>query len=64
MRTLCHDATPDEIAAHFALADVEDFPPRYNIAPTQPILVVIAGAAARAGLQPAGAPRRCWCAGG
>ncbi len=37
------DATPDEIAAHFALADVEDFPARYNIAPTQPILLVIAG---------------------
>ena len=37
------DATPDEIASHFALADVEDFPARYNIAPTQPILLVIAG---------------------
>ncbi len=36
------DATPDEIAAHFALADVEDFPARYNIAPTQPILLVMA----------------------
>ena len=23
--------------------DLEDFPPRYNIAPTQPILLVIAG---------------------
>ncbi len=37
------DATPEEIASHFALADVEDFPARYNIAPTQPILLVIAG---------------------
>ena len=27
----------------FGLADLEDFPPRYNIAPTQPILIVAAG---------------------
>jgi putative SOS response-associated peptidase YedK len=37
------DATPEEIASHFALADVEHFPARYNIAPTQPILLVITG---------------------
>lgn len=37
------DATPDQIAAHFALADVGDFPARYNIAPTQPVLLIIAG---------------------
>lgn len=36
-------ATPEEVAALFALLDLEDFPPRYNIAPTQPILMVIAG---------------------
>lgn len=35
--------TPDELAELFALIDLEDFPPRYNIAPTQPILMVIAG---------------------
>ena len=36
-------ATPDEVAALFGLGDLEDFPPRYNIAPTQPILLVMAG---------------------
>ena len=35
------NATPDEVAAHFALTDLEGFPPRYNIAPGQPILVVL-----------------------
>lgn len=34
---------PDELAELFALLDLEYFPPRYNIAPTQPILMVIAG---------------------
>jgi putative SOS response-associated peptidase YedK len=34
---------PGDIEDHFALADVEDFPARYNIAPTQPILLVTAG---------------------
>ncbi len=35
--------TPEELAAHFAIIDdLADFPPRYNIAPTQPILLVIA----------------------
>jgi putative SOS response-associated peptidase YedK len=36
-------ATPEEIEAMFALLDVGTFPPRYNIAPTQPILMVLAG---------------------
>lgn len=36
-------ATPEEIEALFALIDVEDFPPRFNIAPTQPILLLMAG---------------------
>ncbi len=36
-------ATPEEIEALFALLDLEPFPPRYNIAPTQPILMVLAG---------------------
>lgn len=35
--------TPQEIEATFGLAEVEAFPPRYNIAPTQPVLTVIAG---------------------
>jgi putative SOS response-associated peptidase YedK len=39
--------SPNEIKAHFALPDLEPFPPRYNIAPTQPILM-IAGAERRA----------------
>lgn len=36
-------ATPQEARDLFATPDVEDFPPRYNIAPTQPILLVAAG---------------------
>ena len=36
-------ATPEEIEALFALMELDDFPPRYNIAPTQPILIVTAG---------------------
>lgn len=35
--------TPEEVAAFFALMDLEAFPPRYNIAPTQPVLLVING---------------------
>lgn len=34
---------PEEVAELFGLADLEVFPPRYNIAPTQPILVVAPG---------------------
>lgn len=40
-------ATPDQTAAFIGLAELEDFPPRYNIAPTQPILAVV-GSEARA----------------
>jgi len=36
-------ATPEEVEAHFVAMDILPFPPRYNIAPTQPILLVIAG---------------------
>ena len=36
-------ATPEEVKETLALIGVEDFPPRYNIAPTQPILLVVAG---------------------
>ncbi|MEN0002427.1 MAG: SOS response-associated peptidase [Pseudomonadota bacterium] len=32
--------SPEDLERFFALAGVEAFPPRYNIAPTQPILVV------------------------
>lgn len=32
--------TPRELAEVFDLADLDAFPPRYNIAPTQPILMV------------------------
>lgn len=33
-------ATPDEVQELFGLEEIEDFPARYNIAPTQPILIV------------------------
>jgi putative SOS response-associated peptidase YedK len=35
-------ATPDELLELFGLLKVEDFPARFNVAPTQPILVVVA----------------------
>jgi putative SOS response-associated peptidase YedK len=35
--------TPEEIEAWFDLMELEAFPPRYNIAPTQPILMVVSG---------------------
>jgi hypothetical protein len=36
-------ATPDAVQELLATLDLEDFPARYNIAPTQPILAVIEG---------------------
>ncbi|WP_245477084.1 MULTISPECIES: SOS response-associated peptidase [unclassified Mesorhizobium] len=36
-------ATPGQTAAFLGLAELEDFPARYNIAPTQPVLMAIAG---------------------
>ncbi|TGT68526.1 SOS response-associated peptidase [bacterium M00.F.Ca.ET.159.01.1.1] len=36
-------ATPEQTAAFLGLAELEAFPPRYNIAPTQPVLMVLAG---------------------
>ena len=55
--------TPEELMEALGVVDLEDFPPRYNIAPTQPILLVIAGnaAASPAPTCPTAAP--CWRAG-
>jgi putative SOS response-associated peptidase YedK len=36
-------ATPEEIEVIFALLEIGAFPPRYNIAPTQPVLMIMAG---------------------
>jgi putative SOS response-associated peptidase YedK len=36
----CLTASPQDVARHFALDGVEPFPPRWNIAPTQPILLI------------------------
>jgi putative SOS response-associated peptidase YedK len=36
-------SSPRDVEDYFALAGIEDFPPRYNIAPTQPVLLVMAG---------------------
>ncbi|RWD64632.1 MAG: SOS response-associated peptidase [Mesorhizobium sp.] len=36
-------ATPVQTAAYLGLAELEAFPPRYNIAPTQPVLMILAG---------------------
>ncbi|NLS03012.1 SOS response-associated peptidase [Rhizobium sp. P32RR-XVIII] len=35
--------TPEELKELLGLLELEDFPARYNIAPTQPILVVVSG---------------------
>lgn len=36
-------ATPEEVADYLDLIGLEDFPQRFNIAPTQPILVIMEG---------------------
>jgi putative SOS response-associated peptidase YedK len=33
-------AEPDLVAEMFSLLDIDPFPPRYNIAPTQPVLII------------------------
>lgn len=46
-------AAPDETAAFMGLGELEAFPPRYNIAPTQPILAVLsAGSVTPGGNRP------------
>ncbi len=35
-------ATPEEVAELFGLDEIDPFPPRYNIAPTQPIMMISA----------------------
>jgi putative SOS response-associated peptidase YedK len=42
-------APPDAVAELLALIDLDPFPPRYNIAPTQPILIAVGGGAERPG---------------
>lgn len=39
------NATPDAVQSLLAVMDIDPFPPRYNIAPTQPILMALAGPA-------------------
>jgi putative SOS response-associated peptidase YedK len=36
----CLTALPEDVARHFALDGADPFPPRWNIAPTQPILLI------------------------
>ena len=36
---------PEAVRAYFKLAEVPDFPPRYNIAPTQPVAIIRASLA-------------------
>ncbi|TJW46990.1 MAG: SOS response-associated peptidase, partial [Mesorhizobium sp.] len=36
-------ATPDQTAGFLGLAELEGFPARYNIAPTQPVLMAVSG---------------------
>lgn len=38
-------ASPEEVAAFLEIDELEPFPPRYNIAPTQPILMALNGSA-------------------
>ncbi len=43
------NATPEDVADYLDLIGLEDFPARFNIAPTQPILIVLEGARPEAG---------------
>lgn len=36
----CLTSSPDEVRACFSFRNAVDFPPRYNIAPSQPVLIV------------------------
>lgn len=38
-------ASPEEVAAVLGLDELDSFPPRYNIAPTQPVLMCVTGPA-------------------
>lgn len=40
-------ASPEIVADFLSVDEIDDFPPRYNIAPTQPILIAIGGRADR-----------------
>ncbi|MDO1581648.1 SOS response-associated peptidase [Rhizobium oryzicola] len=42
-------ATPEDILEFLSVIQIDDFPKRYNIAPTQPILLIIAGEKAAPG---------------
>ncbi|GHC68947.1 SOS response-associated peptidase [Limoniibacter endophyticus] len=42
-------AATEDLAEFFQLVDLEPFPPRYNIAPTQPVLMITAGPARHPG---------------
>lgn len=42
-------ATPEELIELFGLLEAEDFPARFNIAPTQPIIVIVASDRAEPG---------------
>lgn len=37
------NATPEDVAEYLDLIGLEDFPARFNIAPTQPIIVIVEG---------------------
>ncbi len=36
-------APPEDVSAFLEIAEIEPFPPRYNIAPTQPVLMAVNG---------------------
>ena len=42
-------ATPEEVADYLDLVGLDDFPARFNIAPTQPVLVIVEGAGQQPG---------------
>jgi putative SOS response-associated peptidase YedK len=41
----CLTSPPDSVRALFGLSDIDPFPPRYNIAPSQPVAIIRTGAA-------------------
>ena len=42
-------ASPEDVAALFELGEIDDFPPRYNIAPTQPVMMIANQASGKIG---------------
>ncbi|MDP9589696.1 UNVERIFIED_ORG: putative SOS response-associated peptidase YedK [Shinella zoogloeoides] len=56
-------AKTDLAREFFSLAEIDDLTERYNIAPTQPIVIVVASERQERRAATCRSARPCWCAG-